>query len=73
MIGGRGSGFPPEGFESASNLLRAEQNREGSEFAELIKTYVQEGGNCKFAWCVVCIRVTDCLRVFLTKLLIDGK
>ncbi|CAZ81140.1 unnamed protein product [Tuber melanosporum] len=28
---------------SAGDLLRAEQNREGSEFGELIKTYIREG------------------------------
>ena len=28
---------------SAGNLLREEQNRDGSEFGELIKTYIREG------------------------------
>lgn len=28
---------------SAGDLLREEQNREGSEFGELIKTYIREG------------------------------
>ena len=28
---------------SAGDLLRAEQNREGSEFGELIKSYIREG------------------------------
>jgi UMP-CMP kinase len=28
---------------SAGDLLRAEQNREGSEFGELIKTYIRDG------------------------------
>lgn len=28
---------------NAGNLLGEEQNREGSEFAELIRTYIREG------------------------------
>jgi UMP-CMP kinase len=53
VLGGPGAGKGTQctklvsdyGFKhlSAGDLLREEQNREGSEFGEMIKTYIKEG------------------------------
>lgn len=79
MIGGPGVGKGTQchylvrdfGFVhlSAGDLLRAEQNREGSEFGELIKTYIREGKIVSSLGGVLFLYGSGFLRVFSAVLL----
>ncbi|KAI5839829.1 uridylate kinase [Morchella snyderi] len=59
---------------SAGDLLRAEQNRAGSEFGELIKTYIREGRIVPMEVTVALLEnaMKECIANGQSRFLIDG-